>query len=66
MRLQTIIALRESGMAVSYIQAALSEIEVQGNSQFRYFLELQRSVMYPKWVEIKQIIETTDEMIESL
>ncbi|MCR8659102.1 methyltransferase domain-containing protein [Paenibacillus endoradicis] len=65
-RLQTIIALRESGMAVSDIRAALSDIEAQGNSQLRYFLELQRSVMFSKWVEMKQIIETTDEMIETL
>ncbi|WP_342561368.1 MerR family transcriptional regulator [Paenibacillus sp. FSL R7-0345] len=65
-RLQTIIALRESGMAVSDIQTVLSDIEVRGNSQLQYFLELQRSVMFSKWVEMKQIIETTDSMIASL
>jgi len=65
-RLQTIIALRESGMSVSEIRAALSDIEVKGNSQLRYLLELQRSVMFAKWVEMKQIIETTDRMIETL
>jgi DNA-binding transcriptional MerR regulator len=65
-RLQTIIALRESGMSVRDIRTALSEEAAQGNSQLRYYLELQRSVMFSKWVEMKQIIETTDEMIESL
>lgn len=65
-RLQTIIALRESGMSVSDIRAALSDVEDQGNSQLRYYLELQRSVMFSKWVEMKQIIETTDQMIDSL
>ncbi|MDR6552644.1 methyltransferase domain-containing protein [Paenibacillus qinlingensis] len=65
-RLQTIIALRESGMVVSDIQKVLSDIEVQGYNQLQYFLELQRSVMFAKWIEMKQIIETTDEMIESL
>ncbi|WP_274365900.1 methyltransferase domain-containing protein [Paenibacillus thermotolerans] len=65
-RLQTIIALRESGMSVSDIRTALPEVEAQENGQLRYFLELQRSVMFSKWVEMKQIIETTDKMIESL
>jgi len=54
-RLQTIIALRESGMSVSDIRAALSDIDAKGNSQLRYLLELQRSVMFSKWVEMKQL-----------
>lgn len=65
-RLQTIIALRESGMPVSEIRTALLDIEAKGNSQLRYLLELQRSVMFTKWVEMQQIIETTDQMIETL
>lgn len=65
-RLQTIVALRESGMSVHDIRTALSDIENKGNGQFRYLLELQRSVMFSKWVEMKQIIETTDRMIEAL
>lgn len=65
-RLQTIVALRESGMSVNDIRAALSDVEAQGNSQLRYYLELQRSVMFSKWVEMKQIIEMTDRMIDSL
>lgn len=65
-RLQTIVALRESGMSISDIRTALSDIGAKGNSQLRYLLELQRSVMFSKWVEMKQIIETTDQMIETL
>jgi len=65
-RLQTIIALRESGMSINHIRVALTDIEAKGNSQLRYLLELQRSVMFSKWVEMKQIIETTDQMIETL
>lgn len=65
-RLQTIIALRESGMSIGDIRTALSDADAHGNGQLRYFLELQRSVMFSKWVEMKQIIETTDEMIDSL
>ncbi|MDR0269667.1 MerR family transcriptional regulator [Paenibacillus sp.] len=65
-RLQTIIALRESGMPINDIQAALPGLEIQGSSELQYFLEHQRSVMFSKWVEMKQIIETTDKMIETL
>ena len=63
-RLQTIISLREAGMTVADIKLALNEIDSQGNQELRYYLELQRSVMFSKWLEIKQIIETTDHMIE--
>ncbi|MCR2803873.1 MerR family transcriptional regulator [Paenibacillus soyae] len=65
-RLQTIIALREAGMSVSDIRNALTDIEANGNSQLRHLLELQRAVMSSKWVEMKQIIQTTDQMIEAL
>ena len=65
-RLQTIIALRESGMSVSDIRAALADVELKGNGQLRYLLELQRSVMFAKWVEMQQIIKVTDKMIETL
>ncbi|CAM4399147.1 MerR family transcriptional regulator [Paenibacillus alkaliterrae] len=62
-RLQTIISLREAGMTVGDIKKALKEIEGQDIEELQYYLELQRSVMFSKWLEIKQIIETTDYMI---
>jgi putative AdoMet-dependent methyltransferase len=65
-RLQTIIALREAGMAISDIKIALDDFEGQDHEKLIHYLELQRSVMFSKWVEIKQVIETTDEMIKSL
>ncbi|MEK3883305.1 MerR family transcriptional regulator [Paenibacillus sp. PL2-23] len=65
-RLQTIIALREAGMSIPHIREALSDIDTQGGSQLRYLLELQRSVMFSKWIEMKGIIETTDVMIQAL
>ncbi|OBR64138.1 transcriptional regulator [Paenibacillus oryzae] len=65
-RLQTIVALRESGMSINDIKTALSDIKANGSSPLRYLLELQRSVMFSKWIEMKQIIETTDQMIETL
>ncbi len=65
-RLQTIVALRESGMSINDIRAALSDIKAKGSSPLRYLLELQRSVMFSKWIEMKQIIKTTDQMIQTL
>ncbi|WP_379133707.1 methyltransferase domain-containing protein [Paenibacillus sp. sgz500958] len=63
-RLQTIISLRESGMPVEDIRKALEQIEGQDHEELQYYLELQRSVLFAKWVEIKHIIDTTDYMID--
>lgn len=65
-RLQTIVSLRESGMAVADIKQALEQMEVQGHDELLYYLELQRSVLFANWLEIKQIIETTDDMIATV
>ncbi len=65
-RLQTIIALREAGMTIDDIKRALEKIEGADKQELQYYLELQRSVMFSKWLEIKQIIETTDYMISIL
>lgn len=65
-RLQTIIALREAGMPIADIRTALAEIDAKDSNRLMELLELQRSVMFAKWVEMKQMIETTDRMIETL
>lgn len=65
-RLQTIISLREAGMTIEDISKALIEIEGEDHNELQYYLELQRSVLYSKWLEMKQIIETTDYMIDLL
>lgn len=62
-RLQTIISLREAGMSVDDIRQVLEDIEGEDHEQLQYYLELQRSVLFSKWIEIKQIIENTDHMI---
>lgn len=62
-RLQTVISLREAGMSIEDIRAAMDSMERKGSQELHYYLELQRSVMFAKWLEIKQIIETTDYMI---
>jgi putative AdoMet-dependent methyltransferase len=65
-RLQTIISLRESGMSVADIQKALQEVDADDKEQLQYYLEIQRSVVFAQWLEFKQIIETTDTMIDLL
>lgn len=63
-RLQTIIALREAGMSVEAIRGALEEIGGRGPAGLQEYLELQRSVLFGKWLEIKSMIETADSMID--
>ncbi len=65
-RLQTIISLREAGMSITDIRLALEKSDEDNTEELRYYLELQRSVMMSEWLQIKQVIETTDHMIELL
>lgn len=65
-RLQTIISLREAGMSIADIQKALPEIDAEDKEQLHYYLDMQRSVVFAQWLELKQIIETTDSMIHLL
>lgn len=65
-RLQTIISLREAGMSIDEIRKALAELDGDGREELLYYLELQRSVLFAKWVEMKQMIETADDMINML
>jgi len=65
-RLQTIIALREAGMSIGGIRSALRTIDEADKQELRYYLELQRSVLFAKWLETKQAIESLDDMIASV
>ncbi|MEK8129734.1 methyltransferase domain-containing protein [Paenibacillus filicis] len=65
-RLQTIISLREIGLSLREIKQALAHIEEGNNSELRHYLELQRSATFTHWLELKQLMETTDRMIELL
>ncbi|GAA3412573.1 methyltransferase domain-containing protein [Paenibacillus hodogayensis] len=65
-RLQTVIALREAGMAIDDIKRALEKVETSDPGELTSYLELQRSVMFAKWLELKQMIETADGMIHML
>lgn len=62
-RLQTIITLREVGMPVEEIGALLQQMKEEEGSLLQY-LELQRSFMYDRWVEMSKVIQTTEAIIE--
>ncbi|MFC4598276.1 MerR family transcriptional regulator [Cohnella hongkongensis] len=65
-RLQTIVSLREAGMSVSDIKQALEKWADDDMEELQYYLELQRSILMSEWLQLKQIVETTDRMIELL
>ncbi|CAG7646980.1 methyltransferase domain-containing protein [Paenibacillus allorhizosphaerae] len=62
-KLQCIIALREVGMSIEDIRLALIEVDAGNQSELLSLLEIQRSVMFSQWLELKQMVETTDQMI---
>lgn len=64
-RLQTIITLREVGMPIEEIRELLEQMDDEEGSLLHY-LELQRSFMYSRWVEMSKVIQTTEAMIERI
>jgi putative AdoMet-dependent methyltransferase len=65
-RLQMIISLREVGMPIEEIGNVLEEVDQGDPNEVLYYLEVQRSVMFSQWAELKQMIDTTDRMIQLL
>jgi putative AdoMet-dependent methyltransferase len=65
-RLQTIISLREVGMSIEEIKTVLKELDQGEQDEVLYALELQRSIMFSQWVELKRNIETSDQIIGHL
>ena len=65
-RMQTIICLREVGVAVDEIKTILTELDRGGQDEVLYALELQRSMMFSQMLELKSHIQTTDRMIAHL
>ncbi|MVP01669.1 MerR family transcriptional regulator [Paenibacillus lutrae] len=65
-RLQTIVALRESGMTLSDIQGALDKIECGDHDELLHYLELQRAVLFGQWLDTRHTLDTTDHMIHLL
>ncbi len=64
-RLQTIVALREVGMSIGEIRTVLQKVGEETDSLLP-FLELQRAYMYERWVELKNVIQTTERMIDKV
>ncbi|MFY0543311.1 methyltransferase domain-containing protein [Brevibacillus sp. H7] len=62
-RLQTVITLREVGMPLGEIKQLLHQLDEEKGS-LKDYLELQRSYMYDRWVEMSNVIQTTEAMIE--
>ncbi|GAB3792645.1 MerR family transcriptional regulator [Virgibacillus kimchii] len=59
MRLSTILALREVGIAVADIQKMLADPKMN----MRDYLNMQREVLFEKWLEMKDMISTIDDML---
>ncbi|MTW86792.1 methyltransferase domain-containing protein [Virgibacillus dakarensis] len=61
MRLSTVLALREIGVSVKDIRKILEKPDMS----MRQYLNVQRSALFEKWIEMKDMIETIDNMLET-
>ncbi|WP_167751373.1 MerR family transcriptional regulator [Lentibacillus salicampi] len=59
LRLSTILALREIGIAIDTIKAILDNPDMSITD----YLNVQRSALFEKWIEMKDMIQTIDDMI---
>ncbi|WP_196493775.1 MerR family transcriptional regulator [Ornithinibacillus caprae] len=59
-RLSTILALREVGVRVDEIKELLDHPTIS----IPEYLNIQRSVLYEKWIEMRDMIETIDDMVK--
>ncbi|MFS1514300.1 MerR family transcriptional regulator [Chengkuizengella sp. SCS-71B] len=66
MRLQTIISMREIGIPLEEIKKVLINIEQKDKKEVEYYLNLQRASMYSRWIELKQQLDTIDQMVDKL
>lgn len=60
LRLSTILALREVGMPINVIKGVLDNPDMGMND----YLNVQRSSLFEKWTEIRDMLHTIDQMIE--
>lgn len=65
-RLQLIIALREVGISLEDVKEILAQIEAGSHQDVLKLLDFQRFMLYSQWTELKQIIQTMDQMIALL
>lgn len=64
-RLQTIISLREVGMTLGDIRQTLAQTDLNQQEEVLSALQMQRSMLFEQWTEMKQIIGTMDQMIQA-
>lgn len=65
-RVRTVLALREIGMSIQEIKKAFAELDRGRHNKVLAFLEKQRVDITDQWVELRDILNTTDEMIKNL
>ncbi|EQB38326.1 hypothetical protein M948_07025 [Virgibacillus sp. CM-4] len=59
-RISTILALREIGITINEIKQLLND----GSRSINSYLNIQRSALFEKWLELKDMIATIDQMLE--
>lgn len=65
-RLQMIIALRQVGISLEDLREILNQVDEGAHQDVLKLLDFQRFMLYAQWSELKQIIQTMDEMIALL
>lgn len=60
LRLGTILALREIGVRVQDIKKLLEDPDMS----MKQYLDVQRSALFERWLEMKDMINTIDQMVE--
>ncbi|NWO13798.1 MULTISPECIES: MerR family transcriptional regulator [Virgibacillus] len=60
-RISTILALREFGVGIKEIKQLLDD---QKQYRIHDYLNLQRAVLFEKWLEMKDMIHTLDQLLE--
>lgn len=60
-RISTILALREFGLGIRDVKQLLNE---QGQYRIHDYFNIQRAVLFEKWLETKDMIHTIDRLLE--
>lgn len=65
-RLQTIISLREAGLSLSDLRNVLETYGMEEPEELMYLLELQRSLLYARRLDLEGQIRMNEELIERI
>lgn len=66
LRLQTILALRESGLSLADLRTVLETYGMEENEELLYLLELQRSLLFAKRLDLEGQIRMNDRLIDAV